>query len=497
MFGIDLDLLQVVAVLLFIGLLVWSVIGPGVKKVGQVTLMILAPLQPVGNVLFGLVRQIPLTPGQAHVRRLAREAQGGTRRAGAASAALSGGVGNRVRGAGATPGADRVVATSQPRKSAAEQIEEVKDRTLGMLQHLPEVTQTPARIGYTIPLLYAGGSWQHLRLGHDGFWGIFGTTGSGKGNAIQHVLLSALELGPELAHVVVVDTKGGLDYAVCDELQHAQLFSGDDAELLLGCQVAVAEMERRYRLMKSARARNWFEYNNRVAEDQQLPLYVVVFDEIGDFKGPAKAKVEKLARMSRAAGFVIIIATQYPTTEVLSSQIQANIANRLVFRVESPEFSAVSLRRSSSFAQPLYEPSLIPFNMQGVAVLRFGGANEIMGRAPHVTEAQSEERIALLRERWGKTVDSTIDAIDRFCAGVSREDANIAAFLGVETPGNAETETLGDVPEDDRFDGLCQVLSGELSDRALLKVMRGKGSTQKNHQLIQAARQKVGTISQT
>lgn len=477
------DVIQTIAVLLFALALAWTYLLRTPWRIVR------RGIARVVAVVWSRLRHFPLTPAQARMQRLSREVSNGVGERVAPLVSLSSGSGDRLRHLGSVT---RDAGTSQ------QQQEMIRIRTLEGIEHLAEITTTPPRQGDKIPLLFGGGSWHLFEPGADGHLGVFGATNSGKGNLLQHLVLSALEMGPDNIHVVVIDAKGGLDYAFCDHLEHATLYAdrGKKVEISRGCEAVAAEMERRIDLMRDVEARNWREYNDRVAPADRLPIYMVVYDEIGDYSSKHRDMVETVARMSRAEGFVVVVATQYPTTDVLSSQIQANISKRLVFRVESAEYSAVSLRRMSKLSPATYEPSLIPYEAPGIGVFRYDGGSEILGRAPHVTVAERDRRIAHLIDRWRKSVYAAETAADRFLPGVSVENVDISAFLQAETGGNAETETSPETLDDDRFDGLCQVLRGELSDRALLKVMRGKGSTKKNHDLIKAARQEVGVTRQ-
>jgi S-DNA-T family DNA segregation ATPase FtsK/SpoIIIE len=249
-----------------------------------------------------------------------------------------------------------------------------------------------------IPLLFDGGDWHGIRIGKDGHWGIFGTTGSGKGNALQHIALSALELGPTSAQLVVLDAKGGLDYGFCDRINHAALYA--NKEIGAGCKWLLEEMERRTQLLRAVDARHLDEYNRQAQE--RLPLILVIADEIADFPNDQHDAIETIARMGRAVGIVLFVATQYPTADVLTSQIQANVSNRIVFRLTSSAFSSVALRRQIKNDPATYEPAAIPQTMQGVAVLRIDGGHEILGRAPEITQQLRAARITALVSTWPK-----------------------------------------------------------------------------------------------
>jgi DNA segregation ATPase FtsK/SpoIIIE, S-DNA-T family len=122
----------------------------------------------------------------------------------------------------------------------------------------------------------------------------------------------------------------------------------------------VAEMERRYRLMSSLGVRNLGGYNAKVAEAkrsgkpltnpftltpeapepiEEMPLIVVVIDELADMMMVTGKKVEELiariAQKARAAGIHLILATQRPSVDVITGLIKANIPSRIAFQVAS------------------------------------------------------------------------------------------------------------------------------------------------------------------
>jgi S-DNA-T family DNA segregation ATPase FtsK/SpoIIIE len=123
---------------------------------------------------------------------------------------------------------------------------------------------------------------------------------------------------------------------------------------------AVAEMERRYKLMSKLGVRNLAGYNNKIAEAdkkeekipnpfsltpdapeplEKLPTIVIIIDELADLMMVVGKKVEELiariAQKARAAGIHLILATQRPSVDVITGLIKANIPTRIAFQVSS------------------------------------------------------------------------------------------------------------------------------------------------------------------
>lgn len=113
---------------------------------------------------------------------------------------------------------------------------------------------------------------------------------------------------------------------------------------------AVAEMERRYRLLSEAGNRNIADYNT--ATELHLPYIVIIVDELADLMAVAQVDVEaaivRLAQMARAVGIHLILATQRPSVEVITGLIKANITSRAAFAVASQVDSRTILDSSGA-----------------------------------------------------------------------------------------------------------------------------------------------------
>ena len=192
---------------------------------------------------------------------------------------------------------------------------------------------------------------------------VAGTTGSGKSVGINTMLLSMMyRLTPDDVRLILVDPKM-LELSVYEGIPHlltpVVTDMQDAAKALQWC---VAEMERRYRLMKELKVRNLGGFNEKIAEADQrgesipdpvadvdldgntpalekLPLIVVVIDEFADMIMIVGKKVEQLiariAQKARAAGIHLILATQRPSVDVITGLIKANIPSRISYQVSS------------------------------------------------------------------------------------------------------------------------------------------------------------------
>ncbi|HEY2970158.1 MAG TPA: DNA translocase FtsK 4TM domain-containing protein [Casimicrobiaceae bacterium] len=190
---------------------------------------------------------------------------------------------------------------------------------------------------------------------------VAGTTGSGKSVALNAMILSLLyKAEPRQVRLILIDPKM-LELSVYEGIAHLLAPVVTDVRLAanaLGW--CVGEMERRYRLMSTLGVRNLAGYNARVVEArkakkpltnpfsltpdspepiEEMPLIVVVIDELADLMMVTGKKIEELiariAQKARAAGIHLILATQRPSVDVITGLIKANIPSRIAFQVAS------------------------------------------------------------------------------------------------------------------------------------------------------------------
>src|SRR5262249_43550083 len=165
---------------------------------------------------------------------------------------------------------------------------------------------------------------------------------------------------------------------------------------------AVAEMERRYRLLAQEGVRNIALFNERatVKRARNLPYIVVVIDELADLMMVAAGEIEevicRIAQLARAVGIHLVIATQRPSTDIITGLIKANIPTRIAFAVGSQVASRVILdsvgaEKLLGRGDMLYQPvdAGKPVRLQG-AFISEGEMDALVRRSEeHTSELQS------------------------------------------------------------------------------------------------------------
>jgi S-DNA-T family DNA segregation ATPase FtsK/SpoIIIE len=185
---------------------------------------------------------------------------------------------------------------------------------------------------------------------------IAGTTGSGKSVCITALATTlAFENSPEDLRFVMIDPKmvemlrfNGLPHLIGKVETELDRITG----VLRWC---VLEMDRRYRMLEEAKARDIDSYNQKIRrkrDAERLERIVVMIDELADLMMMAPDQTEqtlvRLAQMARAVGIHLVLATQRPSTDILTGLIKANFPARISFAVASGIDSRVILDGSGA-----------------------------------------------------------------------------------------------------------------------------------------------------
>jgi S-DNA-T family DNA segregation ATPase FtsK/SpoIIIE len=167
---------------------------------------------------------------------------------------------------------------------------------------------------------------------------IAGATGTGKSVAINSLFISLLYRNtPQDVKFIVIDPKR-VELNLYNGIPHLLTPVVIETEKAVNAlKWAVAEMDRRYKLLSESGKRNITEYNE--VAGLAMPYIVILVDELADLMAVAQADVEaaivRLAQMARAVGIHLVLATQRPSVDIITGLIKANITSRMAFAVAS------------------------------------------------------------------------------------------------------------------------------------------------------------------
>lgn len=236
---------------------------------------------------------------------------------------------------------------------------------------------------------------------------VAGQTGSGKSVFINSLIMSFLyRMSPHQLRLILVDPKM-LELNVFDGLPH--LITNvitDNGVAFNALSWAVMEMERRYGLIAATGSKNLDSYNEKQkrAEDK-LPFIVIVVDELADVMMSGGEQVEiaitRLAQKARAAGIHLVIATQRPSTDVITGLIKANIPSRLAFKV--------------------------PSGIDSRTVLDTSGAEELIGRGDCL---MTRPAVPLQRMHGSFVTEDELKKVVKYCINGKDYSSNYIDFSG-------------------------------------------------------------------
>ncbi|MEG1839334.1 MAG: DNA translocase FtsK, partial [Bacteroidaceae bacterium] len=286
---------------------------------------------------------------------------------------------------------------------------------------------------------------------------VAGATGQGKSVGLNAIITSLLyKKHPAELKFVLIDPKK-VEFSIYSTIEKhflAKLPDGEDAIITDFTKVVqtlnslCVEMDTRYDLLKKAHVRNIKEYNtkfigrrlNPEKGHKFMPYIVVVIDEFGDLIMTAGKEVElpiaRIAQLARAVGIHMIIATQRPTTNIITGTIKANFPARVAFRVSSMMDSRTILDRP--------------------------GANQLIGRGDMLFLQGSDP----VRVQCAFVDTPEVEQITNF---ISRQQGYTTAFYLPEYVSEESDSSVGEV-DMNRLDPMFE-------DAARLIVIHQQGST--------------------
>ena len=241
---------------------------------------------------------------------------------------------------------------------------------------------------------------------------VAGSTGSGKSVCLNALIISLLyKYSPEEMRIILVDPKQ-VEFNIYDKLPHLMIneIIFEPSKVITVLNWAITEMERRYGLFKAKTksgtlVREIDEYNAHLSDDEErLPKIVMIIDELADLMQAAKKDIEdriqRLTQKSRAAGIHLVLATQRPSTDVITGIIKSNLPTRIAFKVVQEVDSRTIL--DSSGAEKLLgngdmlykmDTMTFPYRVQG-AFLSSQEVQDVVGYIKEHNEAYFDESVS-------------------------------------------------------------------------------------------------------
>jgi hypothetical protein len=296
---------------------------------------------------------------------------------------------------------------------------------------------------------------------------IGGSTNSGKSSCINSMLVSILTRAtPDEVRLMLIDPKR-VELTPYQGVPHLLVrVITEPSVAVSGLQYVVEEMRRRYRLLEAATAQNIKIYNRKVdkgeADGPKLAYWLIVIDELADlirsaYKEDIEHAIADLGALARAVGIHLVLATQHPLADVVTSVIKANMPSRIGFKTSSQSDSRVIidengaeklLGRGDALFKPLGASK--PIRIQGCYVgeterdavvahwrgIGHGGATPavdlVMAPAPVITPQTNREKVldAALRgaDPDGTVTKETIIALTPTVKDATRNDTLTGLF---------------------------------------------------------------------
>ncbi|MDX1932496.1 MAG: DNA translocase FtsK [Capsulimonadales bacterium] len=203
----------------------------------------------------------------------------------------------------------------------------------------PEFLNSPSKLTFALGKDVTGtcryadlAKMPHLLIG--------GSTGSGKSVGLNTLICSLLyRCTPRELKFLMIDPKK-VELSLYEGIPHlAAPVITNVKQAPSVFKQALKEMETRYDRFAKMQTRNLEGYNSKVPEDERLPYWVIVVDELADLMMTSGPEIEtaicRLAQLARATGIHLVIATQRPSVNVITGTIKANISSRIAFAVNS------------------------------------------------------------------------------------------------------------------------------------------------------------------
>ncbi len=271
---------------------------------------------------------------------------------------------------------------------------------------------------------------------------VAGATGTGKSVCSNSLIISLLfRFRPDELRLIMVDPKI-VEFDAYKKLPHLLTpIINDSAKVPIALRWAANEMDRRYHILASAGVKKLSEFNNRPRSGEpqydadgnlipdKMPLLVIILDELADLmmteaKKDVETNITRIAQKGRAAGIHIIVATQRPSTNIITGVIKANLPTRLCFQVRSLVDSRV--------------------------VLDTPGAEKLLGMGDMLVMTSSSMEIERVQGAWVK--DDDIKNVVKFVSDQAPQKFNDTVLAETDDSDEEIDEDTERIDPEDRAD---------------------------------------------
>ncbi len=230
---------------------------------------------------------------------------------------------------------------------------------------------------------------------------VAGSSGSGKSVFLGCLIISLItKYSPDEMRLILIDPKK-TEFVIYNNLPHLMVneIITDTKKAVQSLSWAIGEMERRYTLLEKMSLSGTYvvnidEYNANVGPgEEKLPKIVIIVDELADLMLNAKKdmedKIQSLTQKARAAGIHLILATQRPSTDVITGVIKSNLPTRIAFTVATDVDSRVILDQTG--AQKLLGKGDMVYTASGINT-------PVRVQSPYISSADSQKVVQFIKE---------------------------------------------------------------------------------------------------
>ncbi len=258
---------------------------------------------------------------------------------------------------------------------------------------------------------------------------VAGSTGSGKSVCINNIIISVLmRTTPDEVKMVLVDPKK-VEFNVYEGIPHLLTpVVTDPKKASAALQKIVVEMDERYETFKNSGTKNIQTYNEYVDKElkknpdcglKRMPFILVIIDELADLMLVAAKEVEesimRITQLARAAGIHLIVATQRPSTDIITGVVKANIPTRISFAVSS--------------------------SIDSRTILDMTGAEKLLGKGDMLYKPQDDNNPTRIQGSFvsDDEIKRVVDFIKKRCSGPKYSDK----FQNLDNASSSGSGSIG------------------------------------------------------